>query len=157
MPFILRWFTELCIVVILSLVAILYSSCITGMGYSAQDRITQAAREYNDGVRWGRLEQAASHLSKDSRPQFYERHKSVEDELEIADYELVSLDLDKSDKKITRAVARVQYTWTLKRVGLLEKTYTEQKWEEQGYKWVLMSETRTKGSPLTLFDEPAKK
>jgi hypothetical protein len=153
----LRVFVDAVILAILSLFAMLWGGCIAGMGYSSEDRVIQAAREYNEGVRWGRLEKAADHLMKDARDRFYERHKNVEDELEIADMEIVSVELDKSDKKVTRAVARVEYTWTLKRVGLVEKTTTEQKWEERNRDWLLVAETRKKGSPLTLFDEPERK
>jgi hypothetical protein len=153
----LRYLVDVAILAILSLFAMLWGGCIAGMGYSTEDRVTQAARDYNEGVRWGRLEKAADFLNKESRDRFYERHKNVEDELEIADMEIVSLTVDKSDKKVTRAVANVEYTWTLKRVGLLEKTTTEQKWEERSHDWVLVSETRKKGSPLTIFDEPTRK
>jgi hypothetical protein len=152
----LRYLVDVVILAILSLFAVLWGGCIAGMGYSTQDRVTEAAREYNDGVRWGRLEQAADHLQKDARDRFYERHKNVEDELEIADMEIVSLKVDKSDKKVTRATASVEYTWSLKRVGLVEKTITEQKWEEHNRDWVMVAETRKRGSPLTIFDEPAK-
>ena len=69
---------------------------------------------------------------------------------------MVGLDIDKSDKKHDRATARMVYTWTLKTVGLLQKTNTEQKWEETNGDWIMVSETRTKGAPLTLFEEPAK-
>jgi hypothetical protein len=157
MTLVVRFVTELAILAILSLIAILYSGCISGFGYSQQDRVTLAAREYNNGVRWGRLEQAAMHLQQKERKHFYDQHKDLEDDLEIADCEMVSLELDKSDKKHPRAIARVEYTWSLKTVGLVEKTFTEQKWEELGGDWVMMSETRTKGEPLTLFAEPPKK
>ena len=70
---------------------------------------------------------------------------------------MTQLDMDKSDKKRDRATSRVEYTWSLKTVGLVEKTTTEQKWEEQNGEWVMVSETRIKGAPLTLFDEPAKR
>jgi hypothetical protein len=126
------------------------------MGYSSRDRVTMATQEYNEGVKWGKLDQAGIHVQKDQRKRFFDRHKAVEDDLEIADYELTQLNIDKSDKKHDRATARVEYVWTLKTVGLVEKTATEQKWEEQNGEWVMVSETRIKGAPLNLFDEPAK-
>jgi hypothetical protein len=150
----LRYLADVMILAFLSLFAVLFGGCITGMGYSSIDRVTEATRDYNDGVRWDMLERAAGHLPQTARSRFYERHKNLEDDLEIADYEIVSLELDKSDKKMNRATCRVQYTWTLKNVGLVRKTTTEQKWEEQGSSWVMVAETRKKGSPLTLFDEP---
>jgi hypothetical protein len=137
--------------------ALLVPGCIAGAGYSTKDRVTSAAREYNDGVRWGKYEEAAAHIAKDRRDKFIERHKALEDELEIADYELVSIEIDKSDRKHEKVTARVDYTWTLKRVGLVEKTTTRQIWEEHDGDWLVAREERIKGSPLTLFDEPEKK
>jgi hypothetical protein len=131
------------------------SGCIAGAGYSARDRVTLVAREYTEGVRWGKLDQASAHLPVDKRRRFFDRLKAVEDELEIADYEVTSLDLDKHDKKMTRAIARVDYTWALKSRGLVEKTSTEQTWEERDGEWVLAKETRVRGAPLSIFDEPA--
>jgi hypothetical protein len=136
-------------------VALLVSGCIAGAGYSTRDRVTLVAREYTDGVRWGKLEQASAHLPADKRHRFFDRLKAVEDELEIADYELISLDVDKHDKKMNRATARVDYTWALKSRGLIEKTSTEQLWEERDGDWVLAAETRVRGAPLSIFDEPA--
>jgi hypothetical protein len=129
--------------------------CLMGAGYSTKDRVTTAAREYNDGVRWGKYEQAAIHIAKGKRELFMEKHKNLEDELEIADYEMVALDIDRSDRKHDKITARVEYTWTLKRVGLVEKTTTRQTWEEHDGDWLMAKEERIKGSPLTLFDEPA--
>ena len=152
----MRYLVDAIIFALLSLFAMLWSGCISGMGYSTEDRVTAAAREYGPGVRWGRLEDAAIHLKVEQKKRFYEKHKEVEDELEINDWEMISLDVDKSDKKRTRATARCEYQWTLKHEGLLQKTSTEQKWEELGGRWILVSETRTKGKSLMLFDEPAK-
>jgi hypothetical protein len=152
----MRYLVDVVILALLSLFAVLFGGCITGMGYSSEDRVMSAAREYNEGVRWGRLEQAADHLRKPERDRFYDRHKILEEELEIADCEIISLTVDKSDKKVTRATANVEYTWTLKHVGLVEKTTVLQKWEEVSTSWVLVSETRKRGKPLTLFDEPIK-
>ena len=136
---------------------IAFGGCIAGMGYSTKDKVTEAARDYNDGVRWGRYEQAGQHLAKDKRDAFVERHKALDDELEIADYEMTSIEVDKSDRKVTRAYAHLDYTWTLKRRGLVERTSTKQTWEEHDGDWVMTKEERVKGAPLTLFDEPAHK
>jgi hypothetical protein len=123
------------------------------MGYSTVEQVTQAAREYNNDVRWWRLEQAAEHIPPVERTRFIERRAILEDELEIADYELTGLTVDK--KKET-AVAHVEYTWSLKRHGLVEKTSTQQVWERQKGQWVVATETRVRGAPLAIFDEPTK-
>jgi hypothetical protein len=132
----------------------LLGGCIIGAGYSTRDRATQAAREYNDDVRWGRYEQAGQHVAKEKRQSFVERHKALDEELEIADYEILHLEIDKSDRKLTKVTASVDYTWSLKRRGLVEKTSTKQFWEENDGDWVMVREERVKGAPLTLFDEP---
>ncbi len=133
--------------------ALLASGCMVGDGYSMRDRITAATREYNDGVRWGRYDRAVQFVPDVKRAHFIERHKTLEEELEFADCEVLDLDLD---KKKARAVSHVEYTWTLKREGLLKKTSVEQVWVERDGRWVVDSETRTRGSPLPLFDEPPK-
>jgi hypothetical protein len=150
----LRFAAELALLTVLAALAVLVTGCMLGDGYTARDKITNAAREYNDGVRWGRLEIAAEHIPADRRQRFVERHKALEDELEIADYEMTGIELDPQK---TRATAHVEYTWTLKRVGLVEKTVTDQVWELTRGVWVVASETRVRGKPLALFDEPPRK
>jgi hypothetical protein len=132
---------------------VLLFGCFAGAGYSTLDKVTAAAREYNEDVRWGRWQQASLHVPSERRRHFVERHKSLEDDLEFADYEVTSLDVDKSNKKMTTALVRVEYSWTLKSTGLVEKTATEQRWEEHDGDWVVASETRVKGAPLSLFEE----
>jgi hypothetical protein len=135
---------------------LLSSGCmLMSNAYSTREQVATAAREYNEGVRWGKLEQAAAHIPKDRRKQFFERHKTLEDDLEISDYEVVAIDVDKSDKKHPKISTRVDYTWSLKREGLVHKTSTRQHWEERDSDWILFREERVKGTPLTLFEETA--
>jgi hypothetical protein len=129
------------------------AGCMPGMGYSTVDQVTNAAREYNNDVRWGRYDQAAEHIDREHRDRFVERHTSLDELLEIADFELVNIEVDK--KKQT-AQARVDYTWTLKNRGIVEKTTTKQAWERHDGSWIMAHETRVKGAPLVLFDEPSK-
>jgi len=143
-------------VVVLSLGAMALSGCFIFTNYNAKERLTVAAREFNDDVRWSRFEQAGAKIPPEKRQAFIERHRALEDELEIADYELAGVDVDKSDKKMTRATARVEFTWTMKRRGLLEKTVIKQSWEDRDGGWVVVKEERQRGSSLTLFDEPPR-
>jgi hypothetical protein len=129
------------------------AGCITGMGYSTVDQVTNAAREYNNDVRWGRYEQAATHVPRDKRARFVEKRSQLDDELEIADFELVNIVIDKQKET---ASARVDYTWMLKERGIVEKTTTKQNWERRDGVWVVAQEVRVKGTPLSLFDEPPR-
>jgi hypothetical protein len=129
------------------------TACIGALGYSQMDLLTTAAREYNEDVRWGRYDVAAKHVPSDMRQRFIDRHTSLEDDLEIADFEMSSITLD---KKKGSATARIDYTWSLKTSGIVEKTTTKQKWEKKDSEWVLASEERVKGHPLVLFEEPKR-
>jgi hypothetical protein len=139
------------------LLAILFTvvvpGCMTGMGYSMADQVMNAAREYNNDVRWGRWEQAALHVPRDKRGRFVEKRTQLDDELEIADFELVNIVVDKAKAS---AAARVDYTWVLKDRGIVEKTTTRQNWERKDGQWIVAEEVRVKGSPLSLFDEPKR-
>ena len=140
----------------LSAMVLALSGCFIFTNYNAKERLTVSAREFNDDVRWSRFEQAAAKIPADKRQQFIDKHRALEDELEIADYELAGVDVDKSDKKMTRATARVELTWTLKRRGLLEKTIIQQSWEDRDGGWVVVKQERMRGSPLTLYDESTR-
>ncbi len=129
------------------------TGCIAALGYSTLDQVSTAAREYNEDVRWGRFDKAAKHVPTEVRQRFIDKHSNLEDELEIADFEMSGIEVDK--KKQT-ATARIDYTWSLKRRGIVEKTTTKQKWERRDTEWVLASEERVKGAPLVFFDEPAR-
>ncbi len=141
------------------LVALALLAPLTGMtgcfaeGYSMKDRVTEAARLYNEGVRWYKLDQAVPYVPKGQQHAFVERMAALEDELEFADSEMVQLEVD---KKHDQATARMTYTWMLKRRGLLEKTSTEQTWVERDGKWVVKSEVRLRGSPLAIWKERAE-
>ena len=129
------------------------TACIGALGYSTMDQITTAAREYNEDVRWGRYDKAAKHVPADTRQRFIDKHANLDDDLEIADFEMSSVEVDK--KKQT-ATARIDYTWSLKTRGIVEKTTTKQKWERKDSEWILASEERVKGAPLVLFEEPMR-
>jgi hypothetical protein len=152
MGFLGRFFVELALYTALALAVVLMSGCITGGGYSTRDKLLEATHEYSDGVRWGRLEQASLHVPAGARHGFVEKHQALEDELQIAECELVDLTIDSKNE---RATARFAYVWTLKRHGLVEKTTTEQTWERKSGDWLIAREVRVKGAPLSLFEETA--
>ncbi|HEX8952217.1 MAG TPA: hypothetical protein VF945_10260 [Polyangia bacterium] len=136
-----------------SLVLVALTGCIGAMEYSSLDQVTIAAREYNQDVRWGRFDKAARHVPVDTRQRFIDKHANLEEELEIADFEMSGIEVDKGKHTAT---ARIEYTWSLKTRGIVEKTTTKQKWERRDSEWVLAREERVKGAPLVFFDEPAR-
>lgn len=139
--------------VLLALFATLVLPGCFAEGYSMKDRVTEAARRFNDGVRWNKVDQSVDYLPKEERQTFLERMAAFEDELEFADSEMTSLDVD---KKHDKATTRMTYTWMLKRHGLMEKTATMQTWKEKQGKWQMVREVRLRGAPLPLWKEKSE-
>lgn len=147
---------ELVLYAAIAACAVATSGCMFD-GYSTRDRVTFAARQYNEDVRWGRYLQAAAHVPKDRRERFLDQHKNLDDDLEIADYDMTGIEIDNSDKKHKKITAHIDYTWMLKSSGIVHKTSTEQEWEEHDGSWVVAKEERVKGTPLALFQEAPHK
>jgi hypothetical protein len=137
---------------ILMLVPLLLGGCFT-QGYSLKDRFMEAQEKYNNSVHWGQLEAAVPYLPKEEQHAFVERMSALEDELEFSETDLQQYDLDKKHDKVK---ARMVYTWSLKRHGILEKTVTEQTWKEKSGKLILIREVRLRGAPLPLWKEKAE-
>ena len=118
-----------------------------------KEALATAVRDYNEGVRWGKLDQAAKFLPIESRRRFVDRRAQLGEELEIADYEVERVDLGPNRET---AEVRVQVTWVAKARGIVEKTMVAEKWERKQGDWYLTRELRVSGTPLTLFEEPPK-
>jgi hypothetical protein len=131
------------------LAAALLLACMNSL--TAKDELGLVIREYNDGVRWGRLEASVIHLPAEERQRFLARHSGLEDRLEILDIDLTRLDILRD-----AAQAQLDVTWSLKDRGIVERTVVDQSWRRRDGQWVLVKETRLRGATLTLFDEPAK-
>ena len=128
--------------------AMLGGSCTTM--FSDREKLVMAVREYNDGVRWSRLDQAVGRMVPDSRQRFLDRHAALAEELDITDYDVTRIDVERETATVT-----VEVSWSLKRRGLLERTIVVEDWKRQRGDWVLVKESRLRGAPLTLFDERA--
>jgi hypothetical protein len=134
-----------------------WTACAAGLNVSTKERASLAIREYVEGIRWGRLPDAAQYLDEERKARLFDQGKLLEEELEIADAEVVAMQIDRQDPKRTKIIARVDYVWSLKRRGIVEKTTTRQVWTDHGISFQLLEETRIGGSPLTLFDEPVRR
>jgi len=107
--------------------------------------LLEAVHDYNDAVRWGRYGTAAAYVPPEARREFAARHGAHRGELQIADYEIVQLDLAEDR---THAHVLVEVTWLLRSQGLLRQTALEQRWEQEGGRWSLARERRVAGTPM---------
>lgn len=128
----------------------LLSAC-AGAFTPQRDELKIAVQEFNDGMRWGKLEQTAMHLPVERRQAFSERFAGLEDELEIMDYDVQRVEFDR--QKDTAAV-RVDISWSLKRRGIVERTVLEENFEHGHGTWLMTRARRIKGSPLPILDDP---
>ena len=115
-----------------------------------KDLLVMAIREFNDGIRWGKIDISATHLPLPSRKLLAERFGRVEDDLEVVDYDLQRIDVAPGGKN---AVVRVDMAWSLKRRGIVDRTVLEQIWEEQSSGWFMTKQTRIKGVALPIFED----
>src|SRR4051794_32529262 len=84
-----------------------------------RDELKLAVMEFNDGVRWDKPESSAAHLPLERRGPFAERASRLADELEVMDYDVQRIELDR-DKDT--AEVRVEISWSMKRRGIVERT-----------------------------------
>jgi hypothetical protein len=128
------------------------AGCAVGDGM--QDKLYDSTREYNRAMRWGDADDAAAHLPVVSRDRFLEIHEEHREELDVVDYNVVRLQLDKG-RGVARARAELQ--WHTDERLILETTTIDQVWQWHEGQWVLVDEYRSSGTPLAIFAEPDEK
>ncbi|MSP59185.1 MAG: hypothetical protein EXR72_02390 [Myxococcales bacterium] len=117
-----------------------------------RETLLGSVRLYNDAVRWNQIDAAANHVDAAGRQRFIDRRSMLDGELEVSDYEIQRIDLD---GKHEHAEVQVDVAWSLARRGILQKTLVAQSWERKGGAWMVVKETRLRGAPLTVYEEPA--
>src|SRR5262245_58225594 len=96
----------------LALATAVTSGGCAGVMFNDRDRLKMALEEYNDGLRWGKVESSVAHLPVAQRQAFAERFSQLHSELEVMDYEVQRIQWDRDHGTAT---ARVEVSWSLKR------------------------------------------
>ena len=120
--------------VLASLVCIV-AAC--GPGQKSKDSLHETILIFNDGVRWGRLQQVLPRIHPDSVEHFVEMHKEFGKDIKISDYELINAQHDIDNKK---ADVTVQITWYRESEMVVKSTILIQHWEEHGQDWIMLAE-----------------
>jgi hypothetical protein len=115
-------------------------------------KASDAARELNSSMRWGRTEVALEHSSPEDRDDFLERHAAWHVSTRILETELAGLFMVDA----THAVVQVDISWLLEDDTSLRTTRLEQKWIEKNGKWLLDEEERISGAE-GLFGEEVER
>jgi len=115
-------------------------------------KASDAARELNSSMRWGRTEAALEYASAEDRNDFLERHAGWHVSQRILETELAGLFMVDA----THAIVQVDVSWLLEDDTNLRTTRLEQKWGEKAGKWLLEEEKRISGAE-GLFGEEVER
>lgn len=107
--------------------------------------LDEAIRTYNDGVRWMRLELAASQVPATERDRFLDERDQLGEDLRISDYEVIRVRHDQTGR---RARVQLKFTWHLDSRGVVHQTHTVQSWQRSGHQWILVGERHFRGEPM---------
>ena len=110
-----------------------------------QDTLKESVLLFNEGVRWGRLQDVLPRVAPEHADNFIEMHKDFGKTIQISDYELINTKANWEDKQ---AVVTVQITWYRNTEMELHTTILSQKWEQVGVDWVMMAESFVSGEPF---------
>ncbi len=137
------------------LVVLALGSTLAACGgtFTKTDELRTLIDEYNNGVRWGRLDQSAVLLPPEDRERFLARHTGLEEKLEILDLDITGMDIAHSKES---AEVTIDLSWVLRDRGVVEKTVVVESWRRRGSQWQMVKEVRLRGAPLTLYDDPPK-
>ena len=106
----------------------------------------EALREYNDGMRWARVEWMVPHVPQEDRDRLLASRLESED-LKVTGYDLTSVRLKDGDK----AVVVVRVDWFHLRQARLHTSVIEQTWARDGQSWQVVKQRLTKGPPFPLI------
>ena len=130
------------------LLVLLLTAC--GAAPRAGDTLVDSIRAYNDGVRWGRFEVAASHIPAKERSQFVDDSDERAKDLKITQYDVVNVE----QKGEREAKVHIKMEWYSDREGTVHETHAVQQWEKRGKDWMMVDESRLKGTEMPGLPEP---
>jgi hypothetical protein len=107
--------------------------------------LDEDVRGYGEGLRWGRLAEAAGRIPPRERGEFLIEREELADDLRIGDWEIERVEWQEPDR---RATVTVRWTWHLDSRGIVHRTTTEQRWQRSGKRWQLLAEVRRRGEPM---------
>jgi hypothetical protein len=128
------------------LVALSISCSLTACGAARQntETLSESIRSYNEGVRWGRFELAASRVPPRERSAFIDEMDQRAKDLKITEYDIVSVD----QRGEREAEVHIKMGWYLDSEGTLRETHALQTWARRGKLWLLVEEERLRGDEM---------
>ena len=109
------------------------------------DKLKEAVFYFNEGVRWGRLDDVLARLDPEIEEHFLEMHKDFGNMLKVENCEVVNTTYD---KKKGEAKVGIKITWYRVDEMVLRETVVLQKWEDRSSHWWMVSEEYRSGTPF---------
>lgn len=107
-------------------------------------KLSDAVQEMNKATRWGQLGQATLMVEPVYRMQFVKNHAQWGGLVQLADSEVVHVELAPGHES---AVAIVAYEWYLASAMTLHQSVVRQRWSRVGSGYALLSEAVVQGDP----------
>jgi hypothetical protein len=129
---------------------------VTGCGATAlqnPETLGEAVDGYNQGVRWGRYQNAAIHVPPEQRAQFVDDWDQRSKDLRITDFDIVKV-VQKTERE---ARVEVRLEWYKDSEGTVHETRAMQTWERHGKLWLMVDEARVRGTEMPGLPEPIAK
>lgn len=130
------------------LLVLIMAAC--GANTRQSDSLAESIRTYNEGVRWGRYQVAAKNIPAKQRTQFVDDNDERAKDLKITQYDIVNVD----QKGSREAKVHIKMEWYSDKEMLVHETHAVQTWEKQGKDWMMVDESRLKGSEMPGLPEP---
>jgi hypothetical protein len=116
---------------------------------SAGKKLSDAVTELNKATRWGQLSLAAQMVEPVYRQQFMANHVLWGERVQVADSEVVHVEMQGDDN----AVAMIVYQWYETQAMTLHQSVVRQRWSRAGEGYALLSEVVVQGDGR-LFGKP---
>lgn len=118
-----------------------------GQGNSSAKRFHETVLDMNKSTRWGQMGDAAMWVEPSYRPKFVQTHQRWGQEIQVADSEVVSVQMAPDQDQ---AVALVSYQWYLTSAMTLHTTVIQQRWTQVDEHFLLVSELVVQGDDRLL-------
>lgn len=119
---------------------------------SKGEKLTKTVQELNKSARWGQIGSAADMVDASYRPKFLESHRHWGSAVQIADTELVHLEVAAGEET---AISVIAYSWYATESMSLHTSLVRQRWTAEGQSFALISETVIDGD-MRLLNKDAK-
>jgi hypothetical protein len=135
--------------ILLLTTSLLLGGCIFH-NVGSEERLRDAVVELNDQTRWGRMDTAIERVHPAYRREFVRSHQQWAQRIQIADVELLNVQIADSRARATITVALSWYAFDTME---LRQTVVRQRWRREGAAYFLHSE-EVMGGDASLLPEP---